>query len=169
MMSNICCGRETFEDSDYIERCAESSLPTEDCVALRAREEEEEKERERMRERMEKKRKRMDPEAIIKVTTDLCSVMDQLGDSNKAKLSGREKRKLSSAMSAVIKVPVNYSRTCSICGYVNGKITVNGERMYQASHRVDKVPFDVCYFCWDEINFDDSYTVIKCHNDCIPC
>jgi len=52
-MANTCCNRETYTDSDYIERCAESSLPVEDCVAIRAREEEEERELKRDKTRRE--------------------------------------------------------------------------------------------------------------------
>ena len=144
-MANTCCNRETYEDSDYIERCAE---------------------------RQDKKRKRMDPKVSDKVTIDLCSLMDQMGDSIKAKMSGREKSvnslESSYIKNANINNPFVFKRTCSICGYVNGNITPNGERMYQVEHSVDKVPFDACYFCWNEISFDDSFTVTKCHNDCIP-
>jgi len=114
----------------------------------------------------------MDPKVSDKVTVDLCSLMDQIGDSIKAKMSGREKpvNSLESSYikNANINNPFVFRRTCSICGYVNGNITPNGERMYQVEHSVDKVPFDACYFCWNEISFDDSFTVTKCHNDCIP-
>lgn len=63
-------------------------LPTEDCVAMKAREEEEEKQRKKQ----EKKRKRMDFEAVI----------DELGGSNKAKMSGREYHEPNSQL-----IPIN--------------------------------------------------------------
>ena len=71
-----CCNKPCYVDSDGIIRCLESMLPMEDCVAMKVREEEEEKQRKKQ----EKKRKRMDFEAVI----------DELGGSNKAKMSGCE-------------------------------------------------------------------------------
>lgn len=130
-----CCDKPCWVDSDGIIRCTDSSLPTEDCVAIKVREEEEEKERKKQ----DKKRKRMALE----------DVMDALGDSNKAKMSGRA-----------------YPKTCAICSYHEPNITKEGEKYYKVVHYVDKVPFDCCSFCIPELT--EGFKVLRCLNDLIP-
>ncbi len=129
-----CCKKACWVDSHGIIRCADSSLPKEDCVAMRAREEEEEREM-----IQDRKRKRMAFEDVI----------DALGDSNKAKMSGRE-----------------YPKTCYVCYFHTRNLTKEGEKFYKVVHYVDKVPFDCCSFCVPELN--TGYKVIRCLNDLIP-
>ena len=128
-----CCEKPCWVDSDGIIRCADSSLPKEDCVAIRAQEEDQEKDR------RQKKRKRMAFEDII----------DALGDSNKAKMSGR-----------------SYPKSCSICSYHVPNLTKEGEKFYKVVHSVDRVPFDCCSFCVTELL--DGFKVLRCLNDLIP-
>lgn len=143
-----CCNKPCWIDSDHIVRCADSSLPMEDCVATRAMEEEAERERqiarteyEQQRKKQEKKRKRMAFEEVI----------DALGESNKAKMSGRA-----------------YPKTCAICSYHEPNITKEGEKYYKVVHYVDKVPFDCCSFCLSEIEEVEGYKVLRCLNELIP-
>jgi hypothetical protein len=102
---------------------------------MRAQEEEAEKQRKKQ----EKKRKRMAFEDVI----------DALGESNKAKMSGRA-----------------YPKTCAICSYHEPSITKEGEKFYKVVHYVDKVPFDCCSFCVSELI--EGYEVLRCLNDLIP-
>ncbi len=76
-------------------------------------------------------------------------IIDALGESNKAKMSGRA-----------------YPKTCAICSYHEPNITKEGEKYYKVVHNVDKVPFDCCSFCVSELL--EGYKVLRCLNDLIP-
>ena len=124
-------------DSEGIERCGSCGLPEEDCYTMVQKQKREEREAENK----DRKRKRLDFAAII----------DELGKSNKAKMSENAK--------------IPYPKTCSICGYHTANITKDGDRFYIMSHKLDKSSFDCCSFCHSKL--DTNYKTIRIANQLI--
>lgn len=126
-------------DSEGIERCGGCGLPEEDCYSMVQKQKKEEREAEIK----DRKRKRLDFAVII----------NELGESNRAKMSGHKKPK------------TPYPKTCFICGYHTASITKEGDKFYIMSHKLDKSPFDCCSFCHSKL--DTDYKTLRISNELI--